>query len=207
MTMSCQPSMSRAWARRLGGCLRSAVTLAGLIGCYLGSAGAQDMPTDSMTQRPTFSEGAAHGWTFGPPHLDLNAGLLLRDGGAGPTIREGFLRFHVQFALGSNRLVSASDLLFLPGVGSTPIFSSVLQVQPLRPHSRFFLAAGLGLVTGHGGSTDRLSGLLQGVAAFRLPVHEIALFVQASKALRRGQPGELLLGIAHPIAPYRHHLF
>lgn len=206
MTMPRRPRLRRAWAR-LGDRVRTWVTMAGLAGLFVRAVAAQDMPADSMTHRPTFSQGAARGWTFGPPHLDLNAGLLLRDGGTGPALREGFLRFHAQFALGSNHLVSASDLLVLPGVGATPIFSSVFQFQPLRPHSWLFLGAGLGVTTGHGGSTDRLSGLLQGVAAFRLPVHEIALFVQASKALRRGQEGELLLGIAHPIAPYRHHLF
>ena len=168
---------------------------------------AQEMPADSMSHKPTFSEGDSRGWTFGPPHLDLNAGLLLRDGGTGPGVHEGFVRFHAQFALGSSHLVSSSDLLFLPGVGATPVFSTAFQVQPLRPDSWLFLAAGLGVTTGHGGSKDRLSGLVQGTAAVRLPVHEFALFIHASKALRRGQAGDLLLGIAHPIAPYRHHLF
>ncbi|MFN0179966.1 MAG: hypothetical protein ACKVZ0_14295 [Gemmatimonadales bacterium] len=162
---------------------------------------------DSMTHRPVFAEGHPKGWTFGPPHLDLNAGLLLRGGGSGPAVREGFFRFHLQFALGSSRLVSASDVMFLPGVGATPIFSTVLQFQPVRPRSRLFLAAGLGVTTGHGGSADRLTGLVQGVAAVRLPVHEIGLFVQLSRAVRRGERSELLVGLAHPIAPYRHRVF
>ena len=187
--------------------MRYWVIVAGLAALGTQGLAAQDMPVDSMTHRPTFSEGTARGWTFGPPHLDLNAGLLLRDGGTGPGVHEGFVRFHVQFALGSNHLVSSSDLLFLPGVGATPTFSTALQVQPLRPDSWLFLAAGLGVTTGHGGSKDRLSGLVQGTAAVRLPLHEIGLFVHVSKALRNGQSGELLLGIAHPIAPYRHHFF
>jgi hypothetical protein len=180
----------------------------GLAALLVRGLAAQEMPAlDSMTRRPAFSEGDAAGWTLGPPYLDLNAGLFLRDGGTGPAVREVFARFHVQFALGSSHFVSASDLRFLPGVGATPTFSSVLQVQPLRPGSRLFLAAGLGLISGHGGSTDRMTGLVEVTAAFRLPVHEIALFAQASMAMRGGQPGELLLGVAHPIAPYRHHLF
>lgn len=97
--------------------------------------------------------------------------------------------------------------MFLPGVGATPIFSTVLQFQPVRPRSRLFLAAGLGVTTGHGGSADRLTGLVQGVAAVRLPVHEIGLFVQLSRAVRRGERSELLVGLAHPIAPYRHRVF
>lgn len=187
--------------------MRHWVAMAGLASLLARGLAAQEMPADSMTHKPVFTEGDARGWTFGPPHLDVNAGLLLRDGGTEPDVREGFVRFHAQFALGSNHFVSASDLLFRPGVGATPIFSTVLQVQPLRPDSWLFLAAGLGVTTGHGGSEDRLSGLAQGVAAFRLPVHEIGLFVQVSQALRSGEKGELLLGIAHPIAPYRHRLF
>ncbi|MBM4188984.1 MAG: hypothetical protein FJ206_16925 [Gemmatimonadetes bacterium] len=178
----------------------------GVAGSLVGGLAAQEMP-DSMTHRPVFTEGHPIGWTFGPPHLDLNAGLLLRGADGGPAVREGFFRFHLQFALGSSRLVSASDVIFLPGVGATPIFSTVLQLQPIRPGSRLFLAAGLGLTTGHGGSADRLTGLIQGVAAVRLPVHEVGLFVQLNRPVRRGEGRELLVGVAHPIAPYRHRVF
>ncbi len=190
-----------------GSGMRAFTIMVGLAGFLSRGLAAQEMPADSMTHKPTFLEGDPRGWTFGPPHLDLNAGLLLRSGGTGPAVREGFVRFHVQFALGASHLVSTSDVLFLPGVGATPIFTSVFQVQPLRPDSWLFLGAGLGVTTGHGGSKDRLSGHVQGTVAFRLPIHEIGLFAQVSKALRRGERGELLLGIAHPIAPYRHHFF
>ena len=186
--------------------MRGWVAAVGMAGLLARGLAAQEMP-DSMTHGPVFSEGHPMGWTFGPPHLDLNAGLLLRSGGTGPAVREGFVRFHAQFALGSSRFVSASDVLFLPGVGATPAFSTVFQFQPVRPGARVFLAAGLGITTGHGGSADRLTGLVQGVAAVRLPVHEIAVFIQANRPLRRGQRSELLLGVAHPIAPYRHRVF
>ncbi len=186
--------------------MRVWVALVGVAGLLVRGLAAQEMP-DSMTHRPVFSEGHPMGWTFGPPHLDLNAGLLLRGGGTGPPVREGFVRFHAQFALGSSRLVSASDVMFLPGVGATPTFSTVFQFQPVRPGSRVFLAAGLGATTGHGGAADRLTGLVQGVAAVRLPAHEIALFIQANRYFRQGQRSEFLLGVAHPIAPYRHRVF
>ena len=93
------------------------------------------------------------------------------------------------------------------GVGATPTFSTVVQLQPLRPDAPIFLAGGLGVITGHGGGRDRMTALVQGVAAFRLAAHEIAPFVQASKAFRAGERAELLFGIAHPLAPYRHKFF
>jgi hypothetical protein len=44
------------------------------------------------------------------------------------------------------------------------------------------------------------------VAAFRTPVHELTPFVQIGKALVDGAKAELLIGIAHPLAPYLLHL-
>jgi hypothetical protein len=120
--------------------------------------------------------------------------------------REAFLRLHVQTAPGIPGLELSSDLLFVPSRGATPAWSAVAQIAPLALGSPLYVSGGFGVITGRHGTRDRLRGWMQAVAAFRTPIHEIAPFVQIGRATRRGAKAEFLLGVAHPLAPYRFHL-
>jgi hypothetical protein len=82
----------------------------------------------------------------------------------------------------------------------------VLEVAPIHPESRFYVAGGIGLISGRNQNGDKLSGWLQGTVAYRTPIHELTPFVQIGKALSDGNQAELLFGIAHPLAPYLLHL-
>jgi hypothetical protein len=71
--------------------------------------------------------------------------------------------------------------------------------------SPFYVAAGIGLITGHDFGVDKLVGWAQGTMAARTPIHELTPFVQVGRALVSGNRTEFLIGIAHPLAPYKLH--
>ena len=168
-------------------------------------ARAQDHDMHDMTPhaRP-FSQGPRTGWTTSAPHLDLDGGLYRV--GAGSANREAFVRMHVQLGIGPRYLELAGDLLWVPAIGATPAFSGLVQLAPLREGSPFYASGGIGLVTGRNRTADRMQGWTQAVLAWRSPIHEITPFVQVGRALGTGQRTELLLGVAHPLAPYRLHI-
>lgn len=151
-----------------------------------------------------FSTGTRVGWTFGAPHLDINGGLHDVNSG-GTTVSKGFFRLHLQTALGIHLVQVSSDLLWIPASGATPVWSGTLELAPIHQESPFYLAGGVGLVTGHAVGVDRLVGWLQGTAAVRTPIHELTPFVQVGRAVVSGNSTELLIGIAHPLAPYKLH--
>ena len=99
----------------------------------------------------------------------------------------------------------SSDLLWIPSRGATPAWSGTLELAPIHQESPFYIAGGIGLITGHDVGADRLVGWLQGPAALRTPIHELTPFVQVGKALTTGNRAEFLIGIAHPLAPYKLH--
>lgn len=153
----------------------------------------------------TFSTGPREGWTFSSPHLDIAGGLYLEPGHT-PSVREGFFRLHVQAAAGPKLLELAADVLWLPKHGATPVVSAVLQVAPFREESPFYFGAGGGVITGRSSAGDRLSGWLQAELAVRTPIHELTPFLSVGRAMVEGAEVEILIGIAHPLAPYRMHL-
>lgn len=168
--------------------------------------GHEDPDTTAHPSHGTpFSSGPRENWTFSSPHLDVDGGLFYVRTDPADT-REAFVRVHVQTALGIHTLQLSSDVLFIPSFGATPVWSGLLEEAPIPQTSRFYVAAGIGLISGRNASGDRLSGWVQGVFAYRSPVHELTPFVQAGKALSRGNRAELLFGIAHPLAPYKLHL-
>jgi hypothetical protein len=152
----------------------------------------------------TFSTGTREGWTFSTPHLDINGGVYAVDTGGGH-LSKAFVRLHLQTALGIHLVQVASDLLWIPARGATPAWSGTLELAPIHQESRFYVAGGVGLITGHDLGADRLVGWVQGTAAVRTSIHELTPFVQLGKALTTGNKAEFLIGIAHPLAPYKLH--
>jgi len=167
-----------------------------------GEADADSAPRPHGT---TFSQGPRANWTFAPPHLDIGGGVHLVS--QNPTdVHEAFFRVHIQTAPGIKYLEISSDLLWIPDAGATPTWSAILQFAPLSEESRVYLCAGIGGITGRDPSADRLAGWVQAVLAVRTPIHELTPFVQVGKPLLAGARAELLIGIAHPLAPYLLHL-
>jgi hypothetical protein len=175
-----------------------------------GALAAQHDAAADSAPRPhgtTFSQGPRDNWTFAAPHLDIDGGVFRMTRASGD-ISEAFFRVHFQTAPGIPLLEISSDLLWIPEFGATPTWSAVLQFAPISEASRFYVSAGMGGISGRDTTAgrDRLSGWVQAVAAFRTPVHELTPFVQIGKALVDGAKAELLIGIAHPLAPYLLHL-
>jgi hypothetical protein len=183
--------------------------LIGLLGFAPDRVAAQHEDPEGEPAHPnhgtTFSTGTREGWTFSTPHLDINGGLFYMNTSPATT-QEAFFRLHAQTAFGIHYLQLSSDLLWIPQFGATPVWSGVLEVSPIQQESPFYVAAGIGLISGRNQNGDKLSGWLQGTVAFRTPIHEITPFVQIGKALSNGNQAELLFGIAHPLAPYKLHL-
>jgi hypothetical protein len=179
-----------------------------ILGAFvLSPAAAQHSEDPDSQPRPhgtTFSQGPRTDWTFAPPHLDIDGGWFSRK--TSPEVSEAFFRVHFQTAPGIKYLEISSDLLWLPALGATPTWSVVLQVAPISEESRFYLSAGFGGITGRDPSGDRLAAWVQAVAAVRTPIHELTPFVQFGRPLVSGARPELLVGIAHPLAPYLLHL-
>ncbi|HEY6808307.1 MAG TPA: hypothetical protein VI160_05905 [Gemmatimonadales bacterium] len=154
----------------------------------------------------TFHPGGGTGWTLGYPSVDVNAGEWFTSSGPGSSIHHFFLRAHVGMNTGIPHLALSGDLNWIPSLGATPVFSVVGQVDPLDRASPFYLSVGAGLVTGHSPGADRFVGWAQAVLAFRTPIHELAPFVQVGRALQTGAKLEVLVGLAHPLAPYQFHV-
>lgn len=166
----------------------------------------QMSPSDSgpVIHGRTFSAGTREGWTFSTPHLDIDGGVFAVHSG-GTDVSKAFVRLHLQTALGIHVVQVSSDLLWIPAFGATPVWSGTLELAPIHQESPFYVAGGIGLTTGRDAAADRLVGWLQGTAAWRTPIHELTPFVQVGKALTAGNKAELLIGIAHPLAPYKLH--
>jgi hypothetical protein len=179
--------------------------LAGAVPVTAQHAEAEDPDSAHRSHGRTFSTGPREGWTFSSPHLDV-AGGLYREPNHAPVVSEAFFRLHVQAAVGPKFLELAADLLWLPDLGGTPTFSAALQFAPVAETSPFYLAAGGGVISGRSSVGDRLSGWLQAEVAWRTPIHELTPFVSVGRALVDGGELELLVGIAHPLAPYRMHI-
>ncbi|MGH2626869.1 MAG: hypothetical protein ACRDHY_09495 [Anaerolineales bacterium] len=153
----------------------------------------------------TFSTGPRDGWTLSAPHLDVNGGLFYVR--TDPTeTNEAFVRLHAQTALGIPYVQLSADVLWIPQFSATPTWSGVLELAPIQRASPFYLAGGIGLISGRYQGRDKLSGWVQGTAAYRSPIHELTPFVQVGKALTDGNEVEFLFGISHPLAPYTFHL-
>jgi hypothetical protein len=151
-----------------------------------------------------FTNGSPDGWTFGPPHLDVAGGYSARTSDAS---RPGaaFFRLHAQLAVKSRYLQLSSDVQFIPKLTkANPSASLVLQVAPVAEHSHFYLSAGVGLITNHT-TNGAAAGWAQAQFAYRTPLHGAALFGQLGRAFSSGATTELLIGLQHPLAPYRAH--
>jgi hypothetical protein len=171
-------------------------------------AGAQD--TDPNAEHPshgrTFHPGSGSGWTLGYPSVDVDGGLWLTKNAADSSIHKFFLRAHLGMNTGIPHVALSSDLTWIPSLGATPFITIVGQIDPLDRASPLYLSVGAGLVTGHSAAGDKFVGWAQAVLAYRTPIHELAPFVQVGRALNAGQKLELLVGLAHPLAPYKFHV-
>ena len=139
------------------------------------------------------------------PSIDINGGLFSSKDAASNSTNYAFVRLHTQIGLGIPYVALAGDLNWIPTLGATPTFSMLAQFEPLRPRSRVYASAGLGLITGHNPTADRMEPWAQATLAYRSMIHDITPFVQVGSALNSGQKMELLLGVAHPLAPYKMH--
>ena len=161
-----------------------------------------------MKGQGAFKVGESKGMTIGVPHVDLGGGLYyLSSKDNLPKVQEGFVRAHVQAGTGLEYLQIAIDATFVPKLGTSPALSTVLQIAPFSSDSPFFLGVGAGAIFGRPGSGRQGEGWAQGVLALRTPIHEIAPFVQVGFPFVTGARAEILVGIAHPLAPYHAHLF
>ena len=112
---------------------------------------------------------------------------------------------HIQLAIESRYLQLSSDIQFLPSISqANPSASLVLQFAPILERSNFYFSAGAGLITNHT-SSGAAAGWVQTQLSWRAPIHGFAFFGQLGHALNSGASTELLIGVAHPLAPYRAH--
>lgn len=165
------------------------------------------VPVDRALDHPhtyAFTNGDPAGWTFGPPHIDVATGYYgIRD--AGSSTGALFFRAHAQLAIKSRYLQLSSDIQFVPKfTKANPTASVVLQVAPLAVRSHFYFSAGAGLITSRTAS-GAAAGWVQTQLAYRTPLHAFALFGQVGHALNSGSGTELLLGLQHPLGPYKAH--
>lgn len=139
------------------------------------------------------------------PAIDINGGLFSSKDAADNATNYAFVRLHTQIGLGISYVSLAGDVNFIPTLGATPTFSMLAQFEPLRTLSRVYVGAGLGLITGHDPTADRMEPWAQATLAYRSMLHDLTPFVQVGSALNSGQKLELLFGVAHPLAPYKMH--
>jgi hypothetical protein len=186
---------------------RSAVLAAVLATSGVSAATAQMSPDSVAGDHPhtyPFTNGSPDGWTFGPPHIDVAAGYYDASG-AGASSSAAFFRAHAQLAIKSRYLQLSSDIQFVPALTkANPSASFVLQIAPLAEGSHFYFSAGAGLITGHT-SSGAAAGWVQTQFAWRAPIHGFAFFGQVGRSLNTGSATELLVGVQHPLAPYRAH--
>ena len=178
-------------------------------------AQSHDMGNDGVS---TFGEEFPHGVTFWTrrepdgcwlcaPAVDFNVGLYKTK--ATPSdLSETFLRVHTQWGLGIRHLAMSTDALWIPHLTqATPSISFVAQYEPISQAKRPFACVGVGMISGRAqNGKNGFSPWAQAVVAYRSPIHDIAPFIQAGRALNgTNRETEFLFGIAHPIAPYRMH--
>lgn len=102
---------------------------------------------------------------------------------------------------------------FTPEDGATPVLTYGAQLWLLPRFRKLNLTGGVGLTHRRNGiGEDRpgvfeLRGWGQVGAEYQTPLHEIALYAQAGTAFD-GEAGVMYqVGLRHPIAPWRFHLF
>jgi hypothetical protein len=154
-----------------------------------------------------FTVGGTGNWTLGYPNIDLHGGLYsVASKGARPSVSEGFVGARFQTGLGTSHVQLAASATFVPKLGGSPEFTTVIQVVPTGNQSRLHVAGGAGIISGRWGSGNRVEPWAQATVAVRTPIHDIAPFVQIGAPLVTGGRAELLLGVSHPLAPYKFHL-
>ena len=166
-----------------------------------------EMAPMSHPHAAPFTVGGTDDWTLGVPHVDVNGGLYsvaAKDNMA--KVQEGFVSARLQTGLGTEHVQLSVNALFVPKLGGSPELSTVVQYVPTSNEGRGFFSVGAGAISGRWGSDNRVEPWVQATAAFRTPIHEITPFVQVGAPLVSGGRTELLIGIAHPLAPYRFHL-
>ncbi|HKR55347.1 MAG TPA: hypothetical protein VJS20_03540 [Gemmatimonadales bacterium] len=168
----------------------------------------QAQENDSGTQAPVhgkaFFPGNGAGWTVGYPSVDVNAGYYTAVHKFFTPDHHLFLRVHTSMNTGIPHFALSADINWLPSVSANPAISFLGQIDPLSRESAFYLSGGGGLITAHNGNS--FAGWVQLVLAYRTHIHELAPFVQVGHALTTGQRVELLVGVAHPLAPYLFHV-
>lgn len=182
-----------------------AVTLA--IGIH-GAVQAQESG-DGMDhpKQGAFRVGPTEHWDLGVPNLDINGGLYsVSRKDALPKMQEGFVSARIQTGLGTEHFQLAAHVLFVPKAGGSPQFTTVLQVVPTDNDGWLHFAAGAGIVSGRVGSGNRVEPWAQATLGVRTPIHDLAPFVQYGAPLVDGGRPELLIGVSHPLAPYKFHL-
>lgn len=169
----------------------------------------------------TFGEEFPHGVTFWTrrepdgctlcaPAIDINAGLYQRTGDVAEDVSEIGLRLHTQFGTGIRHIALAVDLLWVPELTqvSPENFTIVAQYEPIDQRKRLYVNVGLGVIAGReqNAGENGFSPWATATVAYRGPIHDITPFVQVGRVMSGDdREFEFLIGIAHPIAPYRMH--
>jgi hypothetical protein len=144
------------------------------------------------------------------PAIDVNGGMYQRTGDVPEDVSEFALRMHTQFGLGIRHISLSVDLLWLPDIGkvSPDHYTIVASYEPISQQKRLYASAGLGLIAGReqNAGENGFSPWAQAVLAYRSAIHDIAPFVQVGRVMSGDdREFEILVGLAHPIAPYRMH--
>lgn len=111
------------------------------------------------------------------------------------------------------RLGFFTHLEFAPDDGATPTLTYGAQLWLLPRFKKFNVTGGAGLVHRRNGIGENQPAAFEARgwahlgAEYQTPLHEIALYAQAGTAFN-GEAGlNYQLGIRHPIAPWKFHLF
>lgn len=172
------------------------------------ATGSMSMPYDAHASQAAFRVGDTRGWTIGAPHIDLNGGyFLLPEKDGTPKLQTGFVNVRAQAGLGTQHVQLAANAIFVPRIGGSPQFTTVLQIVPTRQEQLVHFSVGAGMVSGAFGSSDRANAWVESVLALRLPVHGIAPFVQVGVPLYDDARAQIMIGAAHPLMPYRFKLW
>ncbi len=157
------------------------------------------------------------GCTLCAPWVFAEGGALYRSNEALPSATSDnwtpLVRAIVEVGTPTRHVGFFTHLEFAPGDGGTPTLAYGAQIWLFPRFQRFNLTGGAGLIHRRNGIGEPRPGAFQVRgwghmgAEYQLPFHELSLYGEAGTAFNGEAKLSYQLGIRHPIAPWRAHLF
>jgi hypothetical protein len=155
--------------------------------------------------------------TFCAPWIFAEGGALYRGNPALPDATSDnwtpLLRAIVELGTPNRHVGLFAHLEIAPKDGATPTLTYGAQLWLLPRFSRFNLTGGVGLAHRRNGIGEtrpgafELRGWGQVGAEYLLPLHELSVYAEAGTPFSGAAKLSYQVGLRHPIAPWRAHLF